>query len=518
MLLLEEKSKHIVLFLSLSIILAAALFLFHLREGSYCLGVPVISEQKANEFTPSTEVDLSGLTLSGEEAPLDLGASSLYLSQDENLLDSYTTLEGVISSTNTDQTLYLVKNDALCNLPESMETGTPLTLLVTEGDYCRTVKLYLTFLPVLNIQGSETDIVAKYGYEMAGSCTLFSGFNPGTQSSSIQTSFLQWHIRGETTAKYDKKSYKISLKDEKGENADCDFLGLGSDDDWILNPMVLDDTKLREKTVMDLWNSFAETCAWDYKMSCGEYVEVVLNGEYQGLYLLQRRVDAKYLDIDKEQDILLKGNSSDTLLGGYEIVSSPFSEEDTYQLMVEAWEGENGNQFHRENFLDVSLLINYIAGWDNIGFKNMYYFLKYDPARDGYDLYFIPWDTDMSFGFYWENGFAYNYEEQLTSNLYRIEYYTQQLYSPQIDQDFADRWRDLRESLFSEETVQTVLDYNRERILSSGAYGREQEKWGEIHLGADTQENLRSFAMERLCWLDQYYASFLVSSCTNYQT
>ena len=57
-----------------------------------------------------------------------------------------------------------------------------------------------------------------------------------------------------------------------------DFLGLEADDDWILNSLVIDDTRLREKTVMDLWNNGAANEEYNYKMSTGKYVELINDG------------------------------------------------------------------------------------------------------------------------------------------------------------------------------------------------------------------------------------------------
>lgn len=504
--LLEEKTKRISLLVVLALATACTFVLLRLGEKKVCLGISLISEHQASQYTLCPDLDLTELRYNGEKAPLDLDTYTLYLSQGEESLGSYTDLQGILTTESSRQSIYLVEDSALKDPQAAIGSGTPLTLLVVEGDQCCPVNVVLTTLPVFTLEGQETDVPAKYGYEMEGDCTLFAGYDPASGGSSVESSRLEWHIRGETTAKYDKKSYKLSLKDKDGDNNHCDLLGMGADDDWILNPMVMDDTKLREKTVMDLWNSFAEVCDWNYKMSCGEYVEVILNGEYRGLYLLQRRVDAKYLDIDKEQDLLLKGNDTDPQYKGYEIISSPFSNEETYALMEDTWQGLEGNRFHRENFIDVTLLINYIAGLDNVELKNMFYYLKYDEERQGYDLYFIPWDTDMSFGLYWEDGFTYNYQKSLTTTAYRIEYYTQQLYSQEMDRQLAQHWQELRSSLFSEDNILAVLDYNQNRILSSGAYQRDQEKWGLFHQGADTQENLHSFCAERLSWLDTYYS------------
>ena len=112
------------------------------------------------------------------------------------------------------------------------------------------------------------------------------------------------------------------------------LVGLGADDDWILNPMNLDDTKLKETLFMDLWNQRAEQVNWNENMSAGEYVEVVINQEYWGLFQLQRRIDGKFLSLGS-QDILLKSGvklNTDTVELAYEIVHTGLTDTETFTL------------------------------------------------------------------------------------------------------------------------------------------------------------------------------------------
>ena len=131
----------------------------------------------------------------------------------------------------------------------------------------------------------------------------------------------------------------MSLKKENGENLNVDLIGMGADGDWILNPMNLDDTKLREKSAIDLWNNYIKNPANDYAMSDAQYVEVISNGEYYGLYLLQRRVDAKYLQLDKDTDLLFKGAPTwvaYSVYDGYRVVHLPYELEQTYMTLYES--------------------------------------------------------------------------------------------------------------------------------------------------------------------------------------
>lgn len=76
-------------------------------------------------------------------------------------------------------------------------------------------------------------------------------------------------------------------------------MGIRNDDDWILNSLYADNTRLRDKLCMDLWQ---ETGAYDnpygknFGMQ-GEYVEVLINDSYTGLYLLTHPIDRKQLGL-----------------------------------------------------------------------------------------------------------------------------------------------------------------------------------------------------------------------------
>ena len=87
--------------------------------------------------------------------------------------------------------------------------------------------------------------------------------------------------RGNTTWDFfEKKPYQLKL-DEK-----ADLLGMGEGKKWILLANAFDETHMRNKLVYDL----ARENEFCYAPEC-EYVDLFLNGEYRGLYLLAERVE-----------------------------------------------------------------------------------------------------------------------------------------------------------------------------------------------------------------------------------
>ncbi|MEZ5013394.1 MAG: CotH kinase family protein [Chitinophagales bacterium] len=91
-------------------------------------------------------------------------------------------------------------------------------------------------------------------------------------------------IRGSSAQFFPKKCYALELQDADGNAVNASLLGLPKDDDWILYGPYTDKTCLRNALAMTIsarMGNYAPRFA---------YCEVVLNGEYQGLYLLMEKL------------------------------------------------------------------------------------------------------------------------------------------------------------------------------------------------------------------------------------
>ena len=270
--------------------------------------------------------------------------------------------------------------------------------------------------------------------------------------------------------------------------------------------MVRDDTKVREISEIQFWNRYLAGFSTPYPMSGAEYVELIVDGEYRGLFLLQRRVDRKYLNLDKKSDILFKGVNTweaDTLPDGYEIVYSPYGKEETYGILEDVLEARGENGIDLDSFLETSLYLNYLAARDNRGYKNMFYALRWESGH--YALYFVPWDTDMSMGIKWDEGFAYDYEVTMNNMQQRLEYPQMEGLYPDLAQRLSARWNRRRESIYTEENILGLLEANIRRVNASGAYYRDNQRWGMRYDGADDQDQMLRWARERLDVLDEFY-------------
>ena len=273
-----------------------------------------------------------------------------------------------------------------------------------------------------------------------------------------------------------------------------------------MNSMSLEDLEFRDKLVMDVWNEMCADTAYNYPMDNGEYVEVVGNGEYLGLYLLQRRIDTKYLGIDGD-DVLLKGRKEFidpenpqyyTVVGASDKEQQAVSEMEQYDLQL------NYDKIVLENWIDVSLFIDWGYMPDNTRKHNMYYLLE--DIEEDLKISLILWDTDMTFGLEW-GGDRYVYNVWIMDHLraVRPEYEKLKELYPDLDQKLAERWKQMRSDVLTNENILEKVEGYLELFENSGAFARDKAKWGEYHSGQDSIEAFYEFIEKRMEFLDDYY-------------
>lgn len=507
------RKRRTAVFLFFLLALGLTLLFCKQTERNACLDVPILSEAEQAQLGRYVEKDLSWeLQYNGQRAAVDLPTSTVYIAQNIQPGTKPEELLGSLRTASPSIRLSFGPDEAFEDLAAAVEAGHRFKLNAQYGtDKYTQYDVVFTTLPVLRIDGEAIAKNEKGKDICDGDMCLWNPGDPETGRYSVQKSRLQWHVRGGWSATLLKTPFKLDLKDKNGENKNLSLAGLGADDDWILNPMNLDDTKLKEKLFMGLWNRRAEAVSWNEKMSDGEYVEVVINQEYWGLFQLQRRVDEKLLQLNAE-DILLKSGPdlrAETPQDAYEIVYSPLPEEETYDLVTDFFYGRDEDLLNPDNFLDVNLFFQWASAKDNIQ-KNIFYCLKKEDAR--YQMYLLPWDTDMAWGTVWDDengGFVYDFAASQQLVTLRQEYAWMKQFHPDLDQQMARRWTQLRENLLTMESMTAIVEQEQSLLDASGAQRRDQERWGLCFQGEDSLENLYKSMEARLNWVDAYYGSYL---------
>lgn len=131
--------------------------------------------------------------------------------------------------------------------------------------------------------------------------------------------FAGIEYRGSSSQTFPKKSYSIELIDNLGKDLDFPMFGFPKGSDWALIANYDDKTYLRNAYVYDLWS---KTGNYSPRL---KHVEVVLNGEYMGLFVFTERIKRgtdriNIKKLDKEDTTTSK------ISGGYIIEASRESE------------------------------------------------------------------------------------------------------------------------------------------------------------------------------------------------
>ncbi|MVM40896.1 T9SS type A sorting domain-containing protein [Spirosoma sp. HMF3257] len=120
-------------------------------------------------------------------------------------------------------------------------------------------------------------------------------------------------MRGATSQQFfPKKPYGFELRDTTGLNSiNASILGMPSESDWVLNATYNDKTLIRETLTYDLNRQLSKYYTPRYR-----YCEVILNGSYNGIYILFEKIkrDKNRIDVANIKKTDLSG---DALTGGY---------------------------------------------------------------------------------------------------------------------------------------------------------------------------------------------------------
>ena len=504
---LHVKRIRFVIFAGLLAVLCTCTWLLLNMEQNQCMGVPIVAEDFVEKLTEDPALDISELQFNGIKIGSGEELTTIYISQPTEVLTDSSRLHGKLTVSDSGLSLYFLQNYVMKDLESAVSRGNPLFLVITDGNAYRRIKVVLTTLPVMYIEQTSPDTFADaQGREVkTGSFMLMGKTDSSDIGYRVESGMTQWHIRGHSSSYSSKPPLKLSLKDKNGNNADHDLLQLGADDDWILNALNKEDTKVREKFAMDFWNQYLAEDAAE-RMSTGEYVEVIEDNSYRGLHLLQRRIDQKYLQLDRETDILFKGSntwSMDSMEQSYEIIYSPYSQEDTYQILSDVVTWQNGSRIDLDSFIKLELFIDFLSAGDNADYKNIFYVLQKE--GDHYVMRFVPWDTDLSMGITWMDGIVFDFYTALEARIKYREYENVKQHYPQLDQMLADHWQKARRQIYTAENIHDILNAQIDLICNGGAYSREMQFEGLQYEGMDSFDALLTWCEIRLGIMDARY-------------
>lgn len=363
--------------------------------------------------------------------------------------------------------------------------------------------------------------------------------------------------RGNSTQGFEKKTYSLELRDAAGNDKSAALLGMGKEEDWILHAMVIDKSQLRIPFSFYLWQQMG------HYASNWRYVELILNGEYRGLYILTERIkrDNDRVDIAKldEDDI-----SGDALTGGYILridwledvqgFNSQYPSQGEEAMFfqwyypraeriqaeqaryIEDWMGNFEDAIFAEDYhnargerysdlIDLTsfadfLLINEFSK-NADGYKLSSYVHKDRDSRGGLLVAGPIWDFDQTYGIsevcsnddY--RGWTYRQDQDQCEDLESMPLWWQRMVADSLFRDLlAERWISFRNSFLHQDSIYAWID--RQRDFIAPAIERNFDRWDEMighHIWFEPEPlpetyseeitQLKGWIADRLAWMDR---------------
>lgn len=141
-------------------------------------------------------------------------------------------------------------------------------------------------LPIVVIETNGATIVDDDKVKVNFKIIYHQGGGTNFLSDSIfhYNGFAGIEYRGSSSLLYPKKSYSIALKDSSNNDLDFPVFGLPKGTDWALIANYDDPTHIKNAYIYDLW---AKTGKYSPRF---KHVEVVIDGEYMGLFTFTERI------------------------------------------------------------------------------------------------------------------------------------------------------------------------------------------------------------------------------------
>jgi spore coat protein CotH len=341
-----------------------------------------------------------------------------------------------------------------------------------------------TNLPVLNIDAKEAIVSDR-----KVPCTARLILPAGTDEAEPLPGVVR--IRGASSQGYEKKSYALTL------DAPVQWLGMRKSQHWIVNAAFVDRSLMRHKLSYDLFRSLSVPEGKRYA-TASRFVEVEVNGKYNGAYLLMERVDRALLELRSFEDaapshaVIYKAvdhaaNFSQPGHDGYE-QTEPAPETKAYWEPLDDFnrfvsrandagfrDPEKGiaTRLDLGNAIDFHLLVLLTSNMDGIT-KN--FILARDaalPDATAPRFFFAPWDYDATFGRNWD-------ATRIGPDAWLSNHLFDRLHGDAaFRKRFAARWQQLREREFSIETIHRLIDENA-RTLGEAAQ-RNAARWRTLY-------------------------------------
>lgn len=386
----------------------------------------------------------------------------------------------------------------------------------------------------------------KIVYRGAGQTTYISDIN--NPDYLDYDGRIAIEVRGSSSQALDKKQYGFTTRlPDDSDDLDASLLGMPEESDWIFNGLAFDPSLMRDYLSYNLARQLG-----DYATRT-QYCEIVLNGDYIGLYVLQEKIkaDSHRVNVIK---ISASSNALPNLSGGYITKADKTTGGDPVAWsMQSSIPGEWVDFIHElpkpENVTpeqdayiksqftylqavsnNASITTGYPSVIDVPSFVDYMILAELASNADSYQLstYFHKdrngklragpiWDYNLTYGndlFLW--GFDrshYDVWQFNNGDNQGAAFWKTLFYNSTYKCYFARRWNELTQpnGVFNPTQLNAFIDAVVAEI--SDAAGREQERWGTVPDFSGEIQNLKDWIADRVDWISSQMPA--TSPCNN---
>lgn len=519
-------------------------------ENSFIQVVSRESFEERRQSLPEADFSPSDYLWRGGPAACDSEKASVYLPCNVNAL---TDLFAGLMPSAPRSIIYVCRDEKMEDPAAAVAEGHAFEALLVSGQHVQAFHIILTGLPALCIEKTDREeILNKEEHEGRLRYIPLDHTDAGTDFSEVSDlseaapdALLKctFHVRGNVSSGMDKKPYKISLTNGAGEKMKVSLGGLRADDDWILNPLYTDQSRVREMTAYTLWERVSAFSDSPQASSRMRYVEVFLDHSYQGIYGLMEPVDGTQLGLSPG-DLLYKIDRWDREYPYIDLYEESEGKTEIYNdhgfPCVEirypiAWDPTADwspmQAFHEFSFrtkdprslttagletdidsvVTLSLYCAMTHAMDN-NWKNSFLIAKQTDGG-GYQLFRTIWDLNYVFGdvFIFEPDEKYTVFDPKTASgytpcedsTYDFEAFLQADLS--LEGSLADKWAVWRKGGISADSICQDARAHMSRLTESGALAREMERWPQQKNCAEALDEMEEWIRTRFAYLDERY-------------
>lgn len=345
--------------------------------------------------------------------------------------------------------------------------------------YKRSIQLDSTHLPIIKIETNEFGIPVKR-IEVPGTIGIIdneSTYNKPGDTYNEHFGSIYIEVRGQSSSHFPKRSYDIELQDADFNDTSISLLGMPRESDWILQGPFADKSQIRNALMYELG---LKTGHWTPRI---KFCEVIINGEYLGLYNLIEKIkrDSNRIDLARLQTTEVTGND---LTGGYILkydkpgstLQIVYPKEHNLQTVQEDYIRDFVTEYNGiiysnkgldpelgyKNYIDENSLIDYMIiaefGKNCDSYLNSSFLYKDRADRDNRLIYGPLWDFDLCFGnAIWQDGYKIDTWQFLfpANNRFHIR---RLLEDPNFADKFETRWNELRSGILHADYITHKID------------------------------------------------------------